>query len=111
MSTTIANSMALAGSCGFGHPGGAFGGMLSLAFSNTVKMSNRLTRVPDGDPPALPSAMGPVIVIADWFMVAMLSRPSKGSMRRTWVTPATLWLALATVLVFIASLWLAMFHL
>jgi hypothetical protein len=85
--------------------------MLSLAFSDTVKMSNRFTRVPDGDPPALPSAMDPVIVIADWFMVAMLSRPSKGSMRRTWVTPATLWLALATTVVLIVGLWLAIGHL
>jgi len=74
-------------------------------------MSNRFTRIPDGDPPALPPAMNPVIAVADWFMVAMLSRPSKGSMRRTWVTPATLWLALATALVFIVGFWLAIVHL
>jgi hypothetical protein len=50
--------------------------------------------------------MDAVIAIADCFMVAMLSRPSKGSLRRTWVTPATLWLALATTLGLIVGLWL-----
>ncbi|HYL70236.1 MAG TPA: hypothetical protein VEY89_02920, partial [Candidatus Dormibacteraeota bacterium] len=33
------------------------------------------------------------------FMILMLSRPSSGSLRQTWVTPATLGLAVAIVLV------------
>jgi hypothetical protein len=35
-----------------------------------------------------------VIGLADVFMAAMLSRPATGSLRNTWVTPATLWLCL-----------------
>jgi hypothetical protein len=85
--------------------------MLSLAFSDGFQMSNRFTRVPDRDAPLLPAGMAPVIAIADCFMVAMLSRPSKGSLRRTWVTPATLLLALATTLGLIVGLWLAIGHL
>jgi hypothetical protein len=37
--------------------------------------------------------MGPVVAIADLFMALMLSRPNGLSLRSSWVTPATLWLA------------------
>jgi hypothetical protein len=38
--------------------------------------------------------MGPVVAVADLFMSLMLSRPGGLSLRSSWVTPATLWLAL-----------------
>lgn len=38
--------------------------------------------------------MAPVVVTADLFMGLMLSRPGGLSLRNSWVTPATLWLAL-----------------
>src|SRR5271166_6506431 len=55
-------------------------------------MSNRLTHVPDGEPPNLPSVLQPVVFIADAFMFLMASRPRTGSLQHTWVTPATKWL-------------------
>lgn len=58
-------------------------------------MPNRLTRVPDGPVPELPAVVRLVIPLADLFMLAMISRPSTGSLRTTWVTPATLQLSLA----------------
>ncbi len=57
-------------------------------------MPNRLTRVPDEPVPQLPAAVRLVIPLADLFMLAMISRPSTGSLRTTWVTPATLQLSL-----------------
>lgn len=57
-------------------------------------MSNRFTRVPEGPVPALPWPARALLPVADLFMLAMLSRPSTGSLRNTWVTPATLWLCL-----------------
>jgi hypothetical protein len=57
-------------------------------------MPNRFTRVPDGPVPDLPGALRLVIPVADLFMLAMISRPSTGSLRTTWVTPATLQLSL-----------------
>jgi hypothetical protein len=45
---------------------------------------------------------------ADLFMLAMVSRPATGSLRTTWVTPATFQLGLA---VGVASLALAFFAL
>lgn len=41
---------------------------------------------------------------ADLFMVLLLSRPATGSLRTTWVTPATLALSVATGLTSIVCL-------
>ncbi|HEY2703297.1 MAG TPA: hypothetical protein VGL20_06375 [Candidatus Dormibacteraeota bacterium] len=60
-------------------------------------MANRLTRVPDRPVPALPRWAAPAVPVADLFMLAMASRPSSGSLRRTWVTPATLRMCIAVV--------------
>jgi hypothetical protein len=57
-------------------------------------MSNRLTRVPDGPVPPLPALVQLLIPPADLFMRAMISKPVTGSLRTTWVTPATLQLGL-----------------
>ena len=65
-------------------------------------MPNRWTRVPDGAPPALPLWGALVLPLADLFMLAMLSRPASGSLRVTWVTPATLVLSLAAAVGMIA---------
>jgi hypothetical protein len=67
-------------------------------------LSNRLTRVPEGPVPPLPALVRWLIPPADLFMLAMVSRPATGSLRTTWVTPATLQLGVA---VGIASLALA----
>jgi hypothetical protein len=60
---------------------------------------NRFTRVPGGAVPPLPGWAGPVLPVADLFMELMLSRPASGTLRSTWVTPATLQLcgALAAI--------------
>jgi hypothetical protein len=60
-------------------------------------MANRLTRVPDGPVPELPGPVRLILPLADLFMLAMISRPSTGSLRTTWVTPATLYMCLAVV--------------
>jgi hypothetical protein len=62
-------------------------------------MPNRFTRVPTGPVPSLPPAGRALLPLADAFMVLMLSRPASGSLRQTWVTPATLWLCVAVVVV------------
>ena len=36
-----------------------------------------------------------MVPVADLFMVLLLSRPATGSLRNTWVTPATLVLSVA----------------
>ena len=59
-------------------------------------MPNRFTAVPPGPAPNLPGALGPVLAVADIFMGIMLSRPDGLSLRRTWVTPATVGLCAAT---------------
>ena len=59
-------------------------------------MPNRLTRVPDRPVPPLPAAGRALLPLADLMMVVMLSRPASGSLRTTWVTPATVWLAVPT---------------
>jgi hypothetical protein len=69
-------------------------------------MSNRLTRVPEGPVPPLPALLQVFIPPADVFMQAMISRPATGSLRTTWVTPASLQLGLA---VGVVSLLLAAF--
>jgi hypothetical protein len=71
-------------------------------------LSNRLTRVPEGPVPPLPLLVQAFISPADLFMLAMISRPASGSLRSTWVTPATFQLGLA---VGIVSLALAFFAL
>jgi len=64
--------------------------------------------VPDGPVPPLPAIIQALIPPADLFMRAMISRPVTGSLRTTWVTPATFQLGL---LVGIISLALACFAL
>jgi hypothetical protein len=59
-------------------------------------MPNRFTAVPTAPAPALGVVARLVLPAADLFMLAMLSRPRSGSLRNTWVTPATLWLAAGT---------------
>jgi hypothetical protein len=56
---------------------------------------NPLTRVPDRPVPRLPAWVDALVPVADLFMLVMVSRPSTGSLRRTWVTPATLYLSVA----------------
>jgi hypothetical protein len=58
-------------------------------------MPNRATQVPDRPVPELPAAGRLLLPLADAFMLLMLSRPASGSLRQTWVTPATLWLCAA----------------
>ena len=60
-------------------------------------MANVFTAVPPQAPPPLSGAARSVLPLADLFMVAMWSRPSTGSLDKTWVTPATLALAAACV--------------
>ena len=40
-----------------------------------------------------------LLPVADRFMALMLSRPGGLSLRTTWVTPATIWLAVVVVVV------------
>jgi hypothetical protein len=56
-------------------------------------MANRFTAVPLRPVPELGRRMRPVVAIADLFMSLMISRPNGLSLRDSWVTPATLWLA------------------
>jgi hypothetical protein len=58
---------------------------------------NRFTRIPDRPAPELPAAVDALVPVADLFMLLMVSRPATGSLRRTWVTPATLYLSVATL--------------
>ena len=61
-------------------------------------MSYPWTRVPKDAPP-LDAWQLRLLPLADLFMGLMWSRPSGLSLRTTWVTPATLGLALAVILV------------
>lgn len=63
---------------------------------------NRLTRVPDRPVPELPPAVDALVPVADLFMLVMVSRPATGSLRRTWVTPATLYLSVAMLVLGVA---------
>jgi hypothetical protein len=56
------------------------------------------TRVPK-NPPPLDAWQLRLLPLADLFMGLMWSRPGGLSLRTTWVTPATLGLALAVILV------------
>src|SRR5438477_10353112 len=60
-------------------------------------MPNRFTAVPSGPAPAPGAVARRLLPLADAFMVAMISRPPGGTLGTTWVTPATLWLAVASV--------------
>src|SRR5207302_5527817 len=53
-----------------------------------------LTRVPPRPVPNLPRGTRWLIPVADAFMFVMFSRPKSGSLRGTWVTPASLLLGL-----------------
>jgi len=58
--------------------------------------------------PDLPAAARLALPAADLFMVLMVSRPATGSLRSTWVTPATLQLTIAVALVGLPlGVWLA----
>ena len=61
-------------------------------------MSYPWTRVPK-DPPPLDAWQLRLLPLADLFMGLMWSRPGGLSLRTTWVTPATLGLALAVILI------------
>lgn len=56
-------------------------------------MPNRFTTVPLRPVPELGPRLGPVVTVADAFMAATYSRPNGLSLRTSWVTPATLYLA------------------
>ncbi len=59
--------------------------------------------------PDLPAGARLALQAADLFMVLMVSRPPTGSLRSTWVTPATLQLTIAVALVGLPlSAWLAL---
>jgi hypothetical protein len=60
-------------------------------------MSYPWTRVPKETPP-LDAWQLRLLPMADLFMGLMWSRPGGLSLRTTWVTPATLWLAVAVIL-------------
>lgn len=62
-------------------------------------MPNLFTRVPERPVPPLPGPVRTILPVADLFMVLMASRPPSGTLRDTWVTPATFWLALASAVV------------
>ena len=55
------------------------------------------TRVPKGVPP-IDSWQLRMLPVVDRFMALMWSRPGGLSLRTTWVTPATIWLAAAVVI-------------
>jgi hypothetical protein len=59
-------------------------------------MPNRFTQVPDAPAPP-PGPLGSALLpIADFFMLAMFSKPPSGTLRTTWVTPSTYWLTIGT---------------
>jgi hypothetical protein len=68
---------------------------------------NVFTRVPAEPVPRLPVWCATVVPVADLFMILLLSRPATGSLRNTWVTPATLVLSVAAGLTSIVCLALA----
>ena len=59
-------------------------------------MPNRFTAIPARPVPPPGWLAAAALPLADGFMRVMLSRPAGGSLRTTWVTPATAWLVLAT---------------
>ena len=67
-------------------------------------MPTRFTRVPTGDVPLLPLWARWAVLPADAFMLLMVSRPATGSLARTWVTPGTLQLCIATTVLALVAL-------
>jgi len=65
-------------------------------------MPNALTSVPNASVPEPGRLAAFVLPLADAFMLIMLSRPAAGSLRRVWVTPATLGLTGAVAVVGLA---------
>ena len=59
-------------------------------------MPNAFTRVPDAPVPPPGRLASVVLPVADFFMLAMFSKPPSGTLRTTWVTPSTYWMTLAT---------------
>jgi hypothetical protein len=59
-------------------------------------MPNAFTRVPDAPVPPPGRIGSAVLPVADFFMLAMFSKPPSGTLRTTWVTPSTYWMSLAT---------------
>lgn len=37
-----------------------------------------------------------MLPVADFFMLAMFSKPASGTLRTTWVTPSTYWMTIGT---------------
>lgn len=60
-------------------------------------MSNRLTRVPELPPPSLNNFTW-IVRVADFAMKSLLSTPESGTLRTTWVTPATLGISYLAVM-------------
>lgn len=63
-----------------------------------VKMANLLTAVPGYTPPPPTGTARRLLPLADIFVGALVSRPRSGTLANTWVTPATMLLAAASVL-------------
>jgi hypothetical protein len=59
-------------------------------------MPNRFTAVPEEPVPKLGFLGSVLLPLADSFMKLMFSKPASGTLRTTWVTPATLWLTLVS---------------
>jgi hypothetical protein len=59
-------------------------------------MPNRFTQVPDSPAPPPGPLESAVLPVADFFMLAMFSKPPSGTLRTTWVTPSTYWLTVGT---------------
>ena len=73
-------------------------------------MANRFTAVPDSPVPQLGRIASAAVPVADAVMWLLWSRPAGGSLRRTWVTPATAGLTALVALLSAAAaipLWLA----
>ena len=66
-------------------------------------MTNRLTAVPQRPVPAPGRLAALLLPLADLSMLALISRPATGSLRRTWVTPATLVLAVSAAMISAAA--------
>ncbi len=66
-------------------------------------MPNRFTRVPEEPVPSLPGWAARLVPVADLFMVLLISRPPTGTLRTTWVTPATQQLCAVLAVVCAAS--------
>ena len=61
------------------------------------------TRVPERPVPPLPGWARALLPAADLFMVVLFSRPPTGTLRTTWVTPATLQLGAVLAVIGVLS--------